>query len=85
MVISGIPFSKMPEQVGTRVAQAVQASLADGGCFVAYQFLGDVATITTPVMGPAVSTELELLNIPPMRVYRWLKPGPAESVRANPE
>lgn len=85
VVISGIPFSKMPEQVGTRVAQAVQASLADGGCFVAYQFLGDVARITTPVMGPAVSTELELLNIPPMRVYRWLKPGPAESVRANPE
>ncbi|WP_372958208.1 class I SAM-dependent methyltransferase [Marinobacter sp.] len=78
VVISGIPFSKMPEPVGTAVAQAVQGCLAGGGRFVAYQFLGDVARITCPVMGPAASTSLELLNIPPMRVYRWFKPGESE-------
>lgn len=73
VVISGIPFSKMPEEVGTRVAQAVKHSLAEGGRFVAYQFRRDVAGITTPVMGEPASCKLEVRNIPPMRVYTWFK------------
>ncbi|MFW5824537.1 MAG: class I SAM-dependent methyltransferase [Marinobacter sp.] len=73
VVISGIPFSKMPGDVATRVAQAVQDNLAEGGRFVAYQFRSDVKRVTTPVMGPPVSRTLELLNIPPMRIYCWCK------------
>lgn len=73
VVISGIPFSKMPTPVGTRVAQAIKDNLAEGGCFVAYQFRSEVARITTPVMGPPDSSALELRNIPPMRIYRWCK------------
>lgn len=73
VVISGIPFSKMPEAVATRVAQAVKDSLAEGGCFIAYQFRRDVAGITGPIMGAPASCTLELRNIPPMWVYSWLK------------
>jgi len=73
VVISGIPFSKMPAEVGTRVAQAVNDCLAEHGRFVAYQFRRDVAGITTPVMGAPSSCTLELRNIPPMRVYSWFK------------
>ncbi|XKH01570.1 hypothetical protein LG325_01995 [Marinobacter nauticus] len=76
VVISGIPFSKMPAAVGTRIAQAVQDSLSEDGRFVAYQFRRDVARITSPVMGEPVSCSLEWWNIPPMRVYRWGKSGP---------
>lgn len=73
VVISGIPFSKMPGAVATRVAQAVKDNLVEGGRFIAYQFRRDVAAITDPVMGLHASCTLELRNIPPMRVYSWLK------------
>ncbi|MCL7943729.1 hypothetical protein [Marinobacter sp. ATCH36] len=73
VVISGIPFSKMPKPVATRVAQAVKDNLAEGGRFIAYQFRQDVARITNPIMGAPAACALEMLNIPPMRVYRWSK------------
>lgn len=73
VVISGIPFSKMPNTVGTQVAQAIQDNLGADGRFIAYQFRRDVARITSPVMGEPASCSLELCNIPPMRVYRWGK------------
>ncbi|PTB93213.1 hypothetical protein C9974_09660 [Marinobacter sp. B9-2] len=75
VVISGIPFSKMPEPVATRVAQAVRDNLAEGGHFIAYQFRRDVVNITEPIMGAATSSALEIRNIPPMRVYKWCKSG----------
>lgn len=73
VIISGIPFSKMPAAVATRVAQAVKDNLAEGGRFIAYQFRRDVAGITDPIMGAPASCTLELRNIPPMRVYSWIK------------
>jgi len=73
VVISGIPFSKMPVAVGIRIAQSIQESLGEGGRFVAYQFRRHVAQITSPVMGEPLSCTLELWNIPPMRVYCWGK------------
>jgi phospholipid N-methyltransferase len=72
-ILSGIPFSTMPEDVGTRIIEAIREVLAPGGCFVAYQFRGAVAERARPILGePDVSPEF--LNIPPMRVYRWRKP-----------
>lgn len=72
VVISGIPFSTMPDAVGTAIIKAVRESLAPGGRFLAYQFRGHVGRLGTPIMGrPEV--ELEMLNVPPMRFYRWRK------------
>jgi len=76
VVISGIPFSTIPAEVADRIVEAIRDNLSDDGRFIAYQFRGDVAEFTTPVMGPASCSDLELRNIPPMRVYRWQK-GPS--------
>lgn len=69
-VLSGIPFSTMPKSLGLSILRSVKESLAPGGRFVAYQFRDVVHTLGKQVFGPA-STQLELLNVPPMRVYRW--------------
>ena len=72
VVISGIPFSTMPPMIGRRILHAVWSALAPGGRFVAYQFRGHVATLDRRLLGKP-ETELELLNVPPMRIFRWRK------------
>ena len=74
VVLSGIPFSTMPRQLGLSILQSVKESLRPGGRFVAYQFRDVVHTLGKQVFGPA-SVQLELLNVPPMRVYRWDLPN----------
>ncbi len=70
IVISGIPFSTMPDEVGRRIVREIHRVLPQGKSFVAYQLRDRVAELATPVFGkPKVS--LELINIPPMRVYKW--------------
>ncbi len=69
-ILSGIPFSTMPESVGRSIIEAVRNVLAPGGCFVAYQFRGAVARLARPILGEPESS-LEVVNVPPMRVYRW--------------
>lgn len=73
-VISGIPFSTMPQQVGCQVIEAISTMLASNGCFVAYQFSDRVATLCRPYLGEE-QMDLEFINIPPMRVYQWKKNG----------
>ena len=72
-VISGIPFSTMPADVGRRIVEAVRAGLAPGGCFVAYQFRDVVAQHARAVFGEPEYERMEFLNIPPMHVWRWRK------------
>jgi phosphatidylethanolamine/phosphatidyl-N-methylethanolamine N-methyltransferase len=60
----------MPKPIGTAIIEAIRDSLAPGGRFLAYQFRGHVGRLGEPILGrPEV--ELELLNVPPMRFYRW--------------
>jgi phosphatidylethanolamine/phosphatidyl-N-methylethanolamine N-methyltransferase len=70
VVISGIPFSTMGDDNGRAVLQAIHEVLPTGGRFVAYQLRDRVQTLADPVFGPG-RVELELWNIPPMRVYCW--------------
>jgi phospholipid N-methyltransferase len=81
VVISGIPFSTMPAEVAERIAAAVAAVLAPGGCFVAYQLRGHVARFVSPHLGPP-ERSVELLNIPPMQVMRWTKAPASPAARA---
>lgn len=74
LVISGIPFSTMAREVGTHIIQRVFESLSEGGKFVAYQLRSRVEELSRPIFG-AAEVELEVLNIPPMRLYRWDKPA----------
>jgi phosphatidylethanolamine/phosphatidyl-N-methylethanolamine N-methyltransferase len=70
VVISGIPFSTMPKPIGTAIIEAIRDSLPPGGRFLAYQFRGHVGRLGKPILGEP-EVELELLNVPPMRFYRW--------------
>lgn len=71
-VVSGIPFSKIEPATGLSIIKAVASALIVGGRFVAYQVSGKVAELAQPLLGPA-RFSWELLNIPPLRVYRWEK------------
>ena len=71
-IISGIPFSNISRNEGTRILKAVSFLLADNGRFVAYQISNRVATLCQPFLGSG-RTAAELLNIPPMRIFRWDK------------
>jgi phospholipid N-methyltransferase len=82
VVISGIPFSIIPPAAGTRIIECIQRALAPGGRFLAYQVRGTVAELAKPVLGEP-DTSLELLNLPPVRVFRWhLGDSPALRVDA---
>jgi len=70
VVISGIPFSTMPEALGAAIVSEVHASLVPGGRFVAYQVRDKVHELGRRVFGRA-RVKTELRNVPPMRVYRW--------------
>lgn len=73
-IVSGIPFSTMPADVGDRIAAAIGRVLTPGGRFVAYQWTPVVAERTIPYLG-APKQQWEPLNIPPMRVFTWVKPA----------
>lgn len=71
-VISGIPFSTLGRRRAERVLAAITEALAPGGRFVAYQVSGAVERLCRPFLGEPYE-ELELLNLPPVRVFRWVK------------
>ncbi len=75
VVISGIPFSTLDRSLGTKIIEVISSVLVYGGKFVAYQARNRVADLCEPVMGCCHHKKLELLNIPPMRVYCWSKNG----------
>jgi phosphatidylethanolamine/phosphatidyl-N-methylethanolamine N-methyltransferase len=80
VILSGIPFSTMDRQLGLDILRSVHESLSPGGRFVAYQFRDRVESLGRYVFGRA-KVQTELLNVPPMRVYRWDKDvtaGPAD-------
>jgi phosphatidylethanolamine/phosphatidyl-N-methylethanolamine N-methyltransferase len=72
VLISGIPFSTMSHGLGSQIVETISSVLAPGGRFVAYQVSKRVACLCRPILGPG-QMEVELLNIPPHRVYRWQK------------
>jgi len=81
-VISGIPFSTMPRAVGLGILRAIRDNLAPTGCFVAYQVRDKVAVLAREVFAPPSRVELEVRNVPPMRVYSFEAGGsPSRSPR----
>lgn len=73
VVVSGIPFSTMQSNLAHRILQSIWACLVPGGCFVAYQFRGRVVDLGREFLGePEIN--VELLNVPPVRLYHWRKP-----------
>ena len=71
-ILSGIPFSTMPREIGLEILRSVHDSLAPGGVFVAYKVRDRVEDLGRCVFGDA-QVRTVMLNVPPMRVYRWRK------------
>jgi phospholipid N-methyltransferase len=72
VVVSGIPFSTISHLTGSQILEAISLALVSGGRFVAYQLSSQVDDLSRPLLGPA-RVEVELFNIPPVRLYRWDK------------
>ncbi len=77
-VVSGIPFSTLGAALGEHIVGAIFDVLPPGGRFVAYQVRDRVHEVARPFFGRA-RVQVELRNIPPMRIYRWRKGEPAEA------
>jgi len=67
-VISGIPFSTMPEQVSADIVRATRHSLRPGGRFLVYQFSREVARFLKAEFRE-IREAFEPLNILPARLY----------------
>ena len=80
VVVSGIPFSTMDPALGRRIAASIFDVLPLGGRFVAYQVRDRVHAVARPFFGRA-RVEVELRNIPPMRIFTWRKGEPVASKR----
>lgn len=71
-IVSGIPFSTLPEDLARTIGVSIADALAPGGRFVAYQVVAAVAGYANPLLG-APTVEFELFNVPPTRVFTWQK------------
>ena len=67
-VISGIPFSTMPEGLCDRILRATHSVLHPQGAFLVYQFSSRVLPYLQRVFG-LVRRDFELLNILPAQVF----------------
>lgn len=67
-VLSGLPFSTLPDGVGDTIAAETAAVLKPGGTFLIYQFSAKVADYIAPHFA-RIERGFEWLNIPPMRLF----------------
>lgn len=71
-VLSGIPFSTLPDGVGTAICAETRAALRPGGSFLIYQYSRYVMRLLTPLFDQ-VNEALEWRNIPPCRLFRAVR------------
>jgi phospholipid N-methyltransferase len=68
-VLSGLPFSTLPDGVGTRIAAATKKVIRKGGAFLTYQYTGAARDYTKRYF-PRVDTDRVWVNVPPC-VLAW--------------
>lgn len=71
-VLSGIPFSTLPDGVGEAICTETRRALRPGGAFLIYQYSRYVLRFLNPIFGD-VSDALEWRNIPPCRMIRAVR------------
>lgn len=72
-ILSGLPFSTLPDGVGPAIAQATFATLRPGGAFLVYQFSPKVKAYLTP-HSARIDHDMEWWNVPPAQLY-WAYRG----------
>ncbi|QDT03080.1 hypothetical protein K227x_14600 [Rubripirellula lacrimiformis] len=76
VVVSGIPFSSIPESVAKKITRSIYEVLRPGGVFIAYQLRSNVNDYARPYFGRA-KTESIPINLPPLTAFVWTKVGGA--------
>jgi phospholipid N-methyltransferase len=67
-MLSGLPFSTLPEGIGPRIASETFAALRPGGAFLVYQFSPKVKDFLTP-HATRIDHAMEWWNVPPAQLY----------------
>ena len=76
-VLSGLPFSTLPEGVGPAIARATHEVLRPGGAFLVYQFSARARDFMARHFR-RIDQGFEALNIPPCRLFwGWKDEEPA--------
>ena len=73
-VLSGLPFSTLPEGVAPAIAKSTHDVLAPGGGFLAYQFTAAVRDFSKPHFD-RIDADYEWRNILPCKLYWAWKAG----------
>lgn len=73
VIISGIPFTTLPKGMDKAIIQSIHEALKPGGIFLAYQLRDHVSKLAKPLFGDYTFKKIEFKNIPPMRIYTWMK------------
>ncbi len=67
-VLSGLPFSTLPDGVGPAIAAATHRVLRSGGAFLVYQFSARARDFMTPHFR-RIDAGFELLNVLPCKLF----------------
>jgi phospholipid N-methyltransferase len=76
-VLSGLPFSTLPDGVGPAIAKATHEAIRPGGAFLVYQFSARARDFMARHF-KHIDHGFEALNIPPCRLYWGWKESPEE-------
>lgn len=76
-ILSGLPFSTLPDGMGPQIVQESEAALCEGGGFLVYQYSARALAYMTPHFS-RIDDGLTLWNIPPCRTFWAWKPRAAE-------
>jgi phospholipid N-methyltransferase len=77
-VLSGLPFSTLPDGVGEAIAEATWRVLRPGGAFLVYQFTAAVRSFMAPFFR-RIDKGYEWRNMPPCVLYWGWKDAPRDS------
>jgi phospholipid N-methyltransferase len=70
-VLSGLPFSTLPEGVGPAIAQATKRVIRKGGAFLTYQYKPAARDLTISLF-PRVESRRVWANLPPcLLAWGW--------------
>lgn len=67
-VLSGLPFSTLPDGIGAEIAEATHRALRPGGSFLVYQYSAYVLRLLEPLFD-SIDRDLEWWNIPPCGLF----------------
>lgn len=80
-IISGIPFSTMPDAVRQQILDATYAALQPDGAFLVYQYTRAVQRYLSPLFG-SIQQDFEWRNLMPVRFFFCRKQAEQQVARS---